>query len=349
MTLRGIAGRARRSIRRTASFFTGEAVVLLYHRVFDPSFDPLLLSVSRENFNDQIEHLRSRYTVLSLRELLEALDRGRVPRQGVAVTFDDGYGDNASNARPVLERHGVPATVFVASGYVEAGREFWWDELERVLFLAPRLPERVCLTVAGAVYEWDVESAARMSVAERLEGDEWSVLREDNPTPLHKAYRELHALLSPLTAETRGFVMSELRTQTGDERQHRPDYLAMTREQVRALAAGGLVEVGAHTVTHPVLSALSPEAAAREIRQSKRDLEEVLSAPVTSFAYPYGSRGAYSEQNVAAVRGAGLTAACSNFGGTVRTGADRYQLNRTLVRNWRADEFARRLRDAFGG
>jgi peptidoglycan/xylan/chitin deacetylase (PgdA/CDA1 family) len=293
-------------------------------------------------------HLRRHHAVLSLQELRAALAKRSLPRGAVAVTFDDGYADNLRNARPILERHRVPATVFVTSGYVGAGREFWWDELERILFFARRLPERLSLDAGGAPREWVMGTASRMNVAERLSDRRWSVLREDNPTPLHKAYREIHALLTLSTTEDRGRMMIDLREQTGDTQEHRADYLAMTREDVRSITVGGLIDVGAHTVTHPVLSSVSPEAGAHEIRQSKRDLEEMLGHAVSSFAYPYGYRGAYTAQNVEAARAAGLADAYSNFGGTVRSSADPYQLNRVLVRDWPRDEFARRVRQAFG-
>jgi peptidoglycan/xylan/chitin deacetylase (PgdA/CDA1 family) len=344
--------------RRTASFLMGAVVVLLYHRVYDPEFDPQLLSVFPETFDTQMSHLRRRYAVLGLEELREALAKGSVPRRAVAVTFDDGYADNLRNARPILERHRVPATVFVTTGYTDAGREFWWDELGRVLFFATRLPERLSLSNNGTTREWAMGAAARMTIEERLADRTWTVLRQDDPTELHRAYREIQPILSLAPSEQRDQMLMDLRGQTSngaaDLLEHSEwadpvhDNVAMTREELRSLATGGLITIGAHTVTHPVLSALTPEAAAHEIRRSKLDLQEILGAPVTSFAYPYGYRGAYTAQNVADVRAAGLADAYSNFGGAVRPHADPYELNRILVRNWSLDEFGRMLRRSFG-
>jgi peptidoglycan/xylan/chitin deacetylase (PgdA/CDA1 family) len=348
MMLRALARRPRRLLRRTTSFFTGSAVVLLYHRVYDSDFDPLLLTVGRKHFDQQMAHLRRHYAVLSLQELRDALTRGSLPRGAVAVTFDDGYGDNLRNARPALERHRIPATVFVTTGYIEAGREFWWDELGRILFFAPQLPACLSLNVGGSTRQWALESASRMTVEERLADRGWSILCEDNPTALHRAYREIQPLLSLAPSEERDRMLMDLREQTKCAAPHRVEDLAMTRDELRALVQGGLIAVGAHTITHPVLSTLTREAAAHEIRQSKHDLEEILGATVSSFAYPYGYRGAYTPQNMADVRAAGLADAYSNFGGVVRPKADRHELNRTLVRDWTLDEFARAVRRAFG-
>ncbi len=351
--LQTFTSRPKQLIRRTTSYLLGAALVLLYHRVHDPSFDPLLLSVFPQNFDAHLAHLRRRYAVLSLEELRAALRKGSVPRRAVAVTFDDGYADNLTNARPILERHQVPATVFVTTGYTGAGREFWWDELGRILFLAPRLPARLVLTVSGSTREWTVGSASFMTVEQRLGDRNWSILRPDNPTELHRAYREIQPLLSLASSDDRDRALIDLHAQTrgsapdpSDEPD--PNNLPMARDEVRALVRGGLISVGAHTITHPVLSTMTAEAAAHEIRQSKEDLQEMLGSPVVSFAYPYGYRGAYTPQNVAGVRAAGLVDAYSNFGGVVRASADTYELNRILVRNWTHDDFARVVRRAFG-
>jgi peptidoglycan/xylan/chitin deacetylase (PgdA/CDA1 family) len=325
----------------------GAAVVLLYHRVFEPEFDPQLLSVSPENFDAQMAYLRRRYAVVSLHELRAALERASVPRRAVAVTFDDGYADNFRNARPILDRHRVPATVFVTTGYTGTGREFWWDELGRTLFFAPRLPVRLTVTAGGSARHWHVASASRMTVEERLADREWSVLRQDNPTDLHLAYREMAPLLSLAPSGAREEMLAELREQTQTPMPGHPADCAMTSCDLRTLHQEGLIALGAHTVTHPVLSSLTPEAAAHEIRQSRADLEALSGAAVSSFAYPYGYRGAYTPQNMADVGAAGLTDAYANFGGVVRAGDDRFELKRILVRDWNIEQFARVMRRAF--
>jgi len=126
---------------------------------------------------------------------------------------------------------------------------------------------------------------------------------------------------------------------------HRRTHRTLTPQEVIGLADGGLVEIGSHTVTHPVLSALPLIAQRAEMDGSKACLEEILGRPVASFAYPFGGRSHYTEQTVAAVREAGFERACSNFAGTVRRGTDRWQLPRFLVRDWDGGEFARNLED----
>jgi peptidoglycan/xylan/chitin deacetylase (PgdA/CDA1 family) len=109
------------------------------------------------------------------------------------------------------------------------------------------------------------------------------------------------------------------------------------------LADGGLIEIGSHTLSHPVLAALPVAAQIDEISGSKARLEQLLGHPVTSFAYPFGGRSHYTDQTVAAVREAGFEWACSNFAGMVWPSTDRWQLPRLLVRDWDGDQFARNL------
>src|SRR6185312_11109546 len=121
---------------------------------------------------------------------------------------------------------------------------------------------------------------------------------------------------------------------------NRAGYGGLSAEQVQALALGGLVEIGAHTVTHPALPALSADGQRNEVGASRARLEEILGASVTSFAYPYG---ALTTESAAIVRDAGFDCACATVSGLVEHGSDRFELPRVQVCDWGAEEFGRRL------
>jgi peptidoglycan/xylan/chitin deacetylase (PgdA/CDA1 family) len=110
----------------------GAVAILLYHRVAELESDPQQLAVTPARFEEHLRVLRAACTPVALADVPRLLRARKLPKRPVAVTFDDGYRDNLHEAKPLLERHGVPATVFVASGYVGRGTEFWWDELERL-------------------------------------------------------------------------------------------------------------------------------------------------------------------------------------------------------------------------
>jgi peptidoglycan/xylan/chitin deacetylase (PgdA/CDA1 family) len=119
----------------------------------------------------------------------------------------------------------------------------------------------------------------------------------------------------------------------------------LTLDELRRLASGNLVEIGAHTVTHPTLSKLGAHEQRAEIAGSKRQLESALGRPIMSFAYPYGSVGDFDQTTASIVRDAGFDHACANVSSVLDHEADVYRLPRILVRDWTGGELARRLAD----
>jgi peptidoglycan/xylan/chitin deacetylase (PgdA/CDA1 family) len=337
-----------RSLRRR--FTSPTALALLYHRVTELPLDPQLLCVSPKHFGQHLDVLANEFQPLSLLEFIEGLRCGRLPSRAVVVTFDDGYEDNLSSAKPILDKYGVPATVFVTTGYMGENREFWWDELERLLLQPGVLPDVITLSIRGVAYEWELGESAHYTSAESHRHARWNVSQRDNtPTSRHEMYRSLCELLRPLSHAERRPLLDQLTAAGGTDHGARATHRILSPQQVKDLAAGGLITVGAHTVTHPRLSAFPLDRQRQEIDRSKRHLENVLDQPVTTFAYPYGSRLDYSGQTVAAVRETGFAAACSNFPAPITRRTDVFQLPRVIIRDSNGDAFARQLSDAVNG
>ena len=334
--------RLRRIVRWPRSRSEGKVLILLYHRVVEPHLDPWGLAVTPHHFAEHLEVLREHAHPIGLQQLSRALLDGNLPDRSVIVTFDDGYADNLYNAKPLLERYSIPATIFLIAGYIGHEREFWWDELDRLLLQPGTLPEKLDLSVNGNTYRWELGEAAHYSedASQRHRG--WRAGKEA-PTARHYLFRTLRELLKPLTEDQQRKALDELLTWSGAEPAVRPTQRPLTFEEVVVLAQGGLIEVGAHTMTHPLLSAL-PEASQREeILESKFRLEEILNRQVTSFSYPYGSMSAYTAETVSLVREAGFSCACSAFAGVVERSTDSFELPRVWVRDWERDRFAKRL------
>ena len=292
--------------------------------------------------------LREYTRPMRLGELTQALRDGRVPDRSVVVTFDDGYADNLHNARPLLERHGVPATVFVASGFVGRKREFWWDELVRLLLRPGTLPDRLSLSVDGDTHQWELGEAAHYTVEEFRRHRGWRAWKR-SPTPRQHLYIALCDLLRPASEEERQRALNELRRSVVAAPDRRPYHRPLSPGEVGELHQGGLVEVGAHTVTHPILSALPAVSQRREIAKSKARLEQILGHPVTSFAYPYGKPWDYDAQTVDIVRQAGFACACSTIADVAGKSSDPFQLPRVWARNWSGDGLAKQLGRWFEG
>ena len=111
----------------------GGGLILIYHRVTNVKPDVQVLSVSPENFSEQMKILKDYYNPISLIQLYEASKIGRIPPNSVVLTFDDGYVDNFTDVKPILDYYNIPATIFVTAGLVDNEKEFWWHELEQII------------------------------------------------------------------------------------------------------------------------------------------------------------------------------------------------------------------------
>jgi peptidoglycan/xylan/chitin deacetylase (PgdA/CDA1 family) len=295
----------------------GRGAILLYHRVAEPTTDPFELAVSRRRFVEHLDILETLGRIRSLAELVRDLGSRRRGRPSFALTFDDGYHDNLSAAKPILEERGSPATVFVTSGFV-GGQPFWWDELVELLLDDAAPPGRVELTLDGVSRSWNVATTIRRRV-----------------------FDEVWALLQGLDDDARRRALATLRAQLTAS--PHAGGRSLTVAELTELARGDLVSIGAHTRTHPVLARLSDDAARAEVVGSKEWLEDVLNEPVTAFSYPYGGSDHYGRNAVEIVRAAGFELACSGEPGPVTPRCDPLQLPRVTVKNWDGDVLERTI------
>lgn len=324
------------------------ALVLIYHRVANLESDPQRLSVAPENFDEHMDTLARSFNPISLRTLVDDLGKGYIRDRAVVVTFDDGYEDNYHNARPILEKYGIPATIFVSTNYSRNRREFWWDELERLILRKQGLPTEMAIELNGTVHRWIVsngEKAREAKVAPKLKQ---SIAGELELLP-HEIYMDLCSRFQGLEAEQINDAIMQLRELTDDSGEARPDYLPMTTEQLRALYGGGLIEIGAHTRSHVNLAAQTAEKQREEIEGSKQDLERILGSSVESFSYPFGTLDHYSSQSIKYVKDAGFSAALANFTGNVTRLSNLYEIPRRMVRNWNKEAYEGALNRYYSG
>ncbi len=319
--------------------FTSRALILMYHRIADVDLDPWSLCVTPQHFAEHLTILQKYAKPISLQQLTQAHRQGKIPQRAVVITFDDGYVDNLDNAKPLLEKFNIPATVFITTGEVGKNREFWWDELERVLLKPGRLPDKLCLEINGSTHSWELGAAVDYSEGE-YQSDRARNAWDGEPGSRLAFYYSVWEQLRPIPAFERQQLQDQIIAWASAEPTPRPSYRPLVREEVRTLAQGGLVEIGAHTVTHPFLSAHDVTFQRDEIQQSKADLEALLEHSVNSFAYPFGD---YAPDTVPLIPEAGFNCACSTVQHTVWRHSDCYQFPRFAVENWNSKEFEKRL------
>ena len=277
--------------------------ILIYHRVLAQP-DPLFPGeVDRVLFERQLRLLRRFYTPLPLPQALQRLQDGSLPPRAACITFDDGYADNAEHALPLLQRHGLHATFFIATGYLNGG-QMWNDR---------------------------VIEAVRHATAATLDLGDLGL----GPLPLANMAQRRAAIghvlgkLKYLPFEQRQRLAAEVQRCAGGAMRGDP-HAMLTSAQLQRLQAGGM-GIGAHTVSHPILAALSDRAARNDIANGKRELEQLLQAPVTLFAYPNGKAGRdYGPAHVEIVKSLGFAGAVATDWGVARPGPglDLFQLPR---------------------
>jgi peptidoglycan/xylan/chitin deacetylase (PgdA/CDA1 family) len=273
--------------------------ILIYHRVLaapDPMMDG---EIDAAGFDAHMALLAAEFNVLPLAEACERLSRGALPARAVSITFDDGYANNEEIALPILKRYGLRAAFFVSTGY-SAGGMMFNDTIIEALRGAPSGFHDLSALRLGKLEIDDL--ASRRTAVDRL-------ITALKYRPVAERQRIVERLADIVHARVGTKLM-------------------MTPQQIAKLHREGM-EIGAHTVTHPILSSIADDQARAEIVQSKRTLEEITGSAVTLFAYPNGKPPAdYDGRHVRLVREAGFAAAVSTIPGVAHRDSDFFQLPR---------------------
>lgn len=275
---------------------------------------------TESEFRWQMELVGRYFNVLPLSEAVDRLYGGALPRRALCVSFDDGYADNCEVALPVAEALGVPLAFFIASGYLDGGR--MWNDTIIELFRGIDEPRAVLQRLGMEVDPTTTGDRQRRASAE-------AVIEQLK-----------HA--SPEQREERtAWLASRAETAL-------PDDLMMTAEQVRVLAGRGM-DIGAHTVTHPILALLDTPSARREIASSKARLEEITGRPIELFAYPNGKAGRdFSDRDADLLGELGFKAAVTTEPGVSSSATPRYGLRRFTPWDRTPARFALRLAMNYG-
>lgn len=238
------------------------AFVITYHKVEHRPAGPLgMLALDVAAFSAHVEYLARNYDVVPLSVLTGGLRAGKLPARAVSLTFDDGYRNNLVLAYPVLRRHRVPATVFVTAGLIGTTQWMWPSELIE-------MATRYGMTAVGVA-----------------SGDSlFSALLQAELPPWMRAEAAIEYLLRMGPAR-REQVMGRLRERFPVEADDENRFLSW--DEVRALKAGG-IEIGSHTMTHPVLPDLAPHQVEKELVASRNEIANRVGEAPNLFCYPHG-------------------------------------------------------------
>lgn len=276
------------------------AVVLMYHHVSEYASDPWDLCVTPANFDDQIRVVKENFEIIPMRHLADRLVRGERLDGLASITFDDGYLDNFTYAREILIKHNAPATFFLTTLHNHSHKQFWWDELEQLVLHEPVLPEVADLTLRSKQISIPLAPANILSPSIEEENRHWRY-DQSPPNPRIALFLELSAAMKEMTVTDRNAALNRIREWAGVSLVNTPP--VMTENQIKILTDNNLFDVGSHSVNHPALGFLSVADQEAEIVESRDQLTNILTKPLSGFAYPHGH---YNEQTPRLVKEAGF-------------------------------------------
>lgn len=288
-----------KALGRLAQWRGARLSILIFHRVLaapDPLFPEEPDAV---HFESILRSLRGGFEMVRLSDAVQALREGSLRPNSLAITFDDGYADNQDIAAPILTRLGLHATFFVADGFLDGGR-MWNDTV--------------------------IEALRRTSLLTLDLGDMGLGMHDlGTPVDRRRAIDYLLPAIKYLPMTERQSAADAIAKRCGARL---PSHLMMSTRQLQDLHHSGM-EIGGHTVNHPILCSITDDEARREIAENKRRLEGLLQAPVNLFAYPNGKPDRdFAERHAVMARDAGYLAAVTTAAGSARVGGDPMQLPR---------------------
>lgn len=227
--------------------------VMLYHRVNDYTAQNLsYLTVNNFNFEQQLQLFVSKYQPLKIDD-----NWSHLKKNGVVVTFDDGYADNLTNALPLLEKYNVPATVFVTTSNIGTQNEFWWDRLS---FDYTQLPKTFLLPEHN----------------EKVNKKQWTYLR-------------ISEILKSKTAADKTNWLEDFEKINNLVFKPRPEYRSLSVDELIQLSKHPLITIGVHTENHYPLGELSFEKQKSEIETNIDKLKALGVSDCKYIAFPHGS------------------------------------------------------------
>ena len=266
----------------------GRAAIICYHRVTnDEVNDKYLrpngdLSITKTNFEKQIIFLKNNFKIVSMDDILGDINN----EFKVAITFDDGYLDNHTNALPILTKHNVPATVYITSGFIQREVFAWWIELWNLIIQK----DNILLNYKNFHFDENI------STFEKKKNLYFKISKYFKSIPYYEQKK----------------VFLEL---SNNKFEPKFNKLFLNEEQLILLAKSNLITIGAHTHTHPNLKILSDDKCVKEIKSSKEFLEKILKKKVNHFAYPYGAEGFFSFREQDIVKNLGFSTAVTTLTG----------------------------------
>ena len=289
-------------------FHRGPLTILMYHGVIERPMtipDPCMVNI--DAFRSQMRYLKEHFNVVSLTQAVRLIEDDAITDPTVVITFDDGYQNNFDLAYPILCEEHLPVTIFISTLFTDSDTTIWTGILQNAFALSPR-----------SGFEWRGQRFDLGSLEQRQESlTAVKLLLKDNPQDT--LFSEVDSIVASLDAS--GPISLAIDS----------PYRMLTSNSVKILAKSDLIELGAHTHSHYILSRIPVAAQEIEIRNSLDLVESHTGGPCRWFAYPNGRSCDYDDNSLMILRKAGVTAAVTTESGTCDASTPVLELKRIAV------------------
>lgn len=290
-------------------------LILLYHGVYPATPETNLFNYRKKfltprSFENQIRWLKARFRIVPLSYIIERLKtRQSFPKYCCAITFDDGYENFYKFAFPILKKHGVPATVFVTTDFIDHKAPLWVDALEFAI------------------------GTTNTKKLELNLGREVKLLKTNSIEEKRKTDSFLRSYLKKISNQTRKDILESIIKTTGKDLGKEfiySPYRPMKWGQIQYLSESKIT-IAPHTKTHPILSRLAFEEAREEITESRNQVKKILGKSPQVFAYPNGEPQDFTEDTISILKESGFVAAFTTVPGRISKLDDPYRLKRVSM------------------
>jgi peptidoglycan/xylan/chitin deacetylase (PgdA/CDA1 family) len=314
----------KKQLRLFYKYIQHGCIVLCYHRVGKLTTDHWQNAVSVDNFREHLRVVKRYYHPTSMSELVESSKMGKLPdRRTIVVTFDDGYASDLEYACESLTDNNIPAIFYVNTYSLDRDRNFWWDELQKMLIDAPIPEGSIKLSVLSHEFSLPFQTSGQ---------------RENS-------FFILHRILKGLDFPTREHLLSDLGKQVNGKE---PDALSAERKpfnsrDIEFLVQTSYFEIGGHGHYHRALSLLNHDEQQYEIQENKKILEAITQKPIVHFSYPFGGIEDFDETTIKIVKQCGYESAVTMIKEPFRLQGDLFGIPRISIKNWDAVKFKDKL------
>lgn len=299
----------------------GKILILCYHKIDNIPRDWNNITVSPKQFQEQMEYLKKNYNIIG-----GDSDWQNLSGDNIVITFDDGYEDFYLNARPVLEKLKIPATVFISSGMAGTANELWCNKLVWLVLEGNEYPPN---------YKYEKNDL-------KLYFNTGNILQRLD------MYRYLNAFIKTVTPVIKEDIMKSIEEWgNAEKRSRRITHNMLSKEHILEISKSKYITIGCHTVNHPSLGYLSNVEQENEIKSNKEFLENLIGSNIDLFSYPYGGEDSYNMDTVRILKQLGFKRAMAIKKQCCINGYSEYEIPRVSVNECDIYNFASMIEDVF--